>query len=309
MKFPKIKIRNPFSVSVEKKGKASIFFGGDTPIKIEKDKIDQLIELFFDKYAQYRKKANDEANENNVELSVDGYGNDKDRIYDFYQNMEVGVFGNPSNGFDGGLVPERTIVPRLSAGVEIAVAIADADNTKEVKPEVPKFVQKKPIEVFDELERVPNPVTLADLDKKIELLKKKEKLSPQMYSQYNIKAAIACIENRKKYAEFKEFYEKFPYTYSDKIQDLTEKYNLVMKPSDIFVPEFPEEAINIMDAYQEVTMKLCKKKPTFYAIATHENFKEKYKKRDPILLVQSPFGFFWQILGAWDAEMVLLQDL
>ena len=45
-----------------------------------------------------------------------------------------------------------------------------------------------------------------------------------------------------------------------------------------------------------------------YGFQSHE-IQEKYKQRDPILLVQSPFGFYWQILGAWDKEMLILSEL
>ena len=51
------------------------------------------------------------------------------------------------------------------------------------------------------------------------------------------------------------------------------------------------------------------KKPVFYVIAEPDKFRKAYEKRDPILLVQSPFGFYWQILGAWDKEMILLSEL
>jgi hypothetical protein len=44
-------------------------------------------------------------------------------------------------------------------------------------------------------------------------------------------------------------------------------------------------------------------------IAEPDKFRKAYEKRDPILLVQSPFGFYWQILGAWDKEMMLLSEL
>jgi uncharacterized lipoprotein len=47
----------------------------------------------------------------------------------------------------------------------------------------------------------------------------------------------------------------------------------------------------------------------FYVIAEEKSFKSAAEKRDPILLVQSPFGFYWQILGAWDKEMILLSEL
>ena len=47
----------------------------------------------------------------------------------------------------------------------------------------------------------------------------------------------------------------------------------------------------------------------FYSIAEKEMFNDEYKRNDPILLVQSPFGIYWQILGAWDKELVLLEEL
>jgi hypothetical protein len=55
--------------------------------------------------------------------------------------------------------------------------------------------------------------------------------------------------------------------------------------------------------------ELCGKKPVFYVIAEPDKFRKAYERRDPILLVQSPFGFYWQILGAWDKEMILLSEL
>ena len=82
-----------------------------------------------------------------------------------------------------------------------------------------------------------------------------------------------------------------------------------MNTSDLFVPEFPDDAIAVMKQYTDNMMKLCKKKPVFYVIAEPDKFRKAYEKRDPILLVQSPFGFYWQILGAWDKEMMLLSEL
>ncbi len=82
-----------------------------------------------------------------------------------------------------------------------------------------------------------------------------------------------------------------------------------MKTSDIFVPEFPDDAIKIMKSYTDKMALICNKKPVFYVIAEEKDFQKKYEKRDPILLVQSPFGFYWQILGAWDKEMLLLSEL
>lgn len=167
----------------------------------------------------------------------------------------------------------------------------------------------KPIEVVEELESEPNPFTIQNLDEKIAILNIKKELITQEYSKREVVGLIERLENRKKYEENSEFFDQFKNTTDEKIDLLLDKYELVMKPSDIFVPEFPDEAINVMKAYTDKMEELFEKKPVFYVIAEESKFRKAYEKRDPILLVQSPFGFFWQILGAWDKEMLILSDL
>lgn len=188
---------------------------------------------------------------------------------------------------------------------DVTVMITDQSSPAAV----PKKIAIKPIDVLQELELVPTPFTLTLLDEKIEMLKEKEKLIIQHYSKREVGALIERLENRKRYNEFKDFFDSFQNTTTEKIGILTTKYDLVMRTSDLFVPEFPKAAIDIMALYTEKMNELCGKKPVFYVIATSENFQEKYKRRDPILLVQSPFAFYWQILGAWDKEMIMLSEL
>lgn len=167
----------------------------------------------------------------------------------------------------------------------------------------------KPIDVLNELETIPTPFTLALIDEKLEILKDKSKLITQNYAKREVDGLIERLTNRKKYSQFKSFFDKYPNTTDEKIDKLLDKYDLVMKSSDIFIPEFPDEAIVTMKNYTNKMVKLCKKKPVFYVIAEPDKFKKAYEKRDPILLVQSPFGFYWQILGAWDKEMLILSEL
>ena len=117
------------------------------------------------------------------------------------------------------------------------------------------------------------------------------------------------MENRKKYSEHRLFFESFTNTTEDKIKALTTKHDLVMETADIFIPEFPDEAVSIMVNYTKEVEKITDKKLVFYVIAEKEDFKQADDKRDPILLVQSPFGFYYQILGAWDKEMLILHEL
>jgi len=185
--------------------------------------------------------------------------------------------------------------------------VADGDNVS--KPKLPAKIQIKPIDVLNELETMPTPWTLSNLDDKIAMLELKEKLITQKYAKREVTGLKERLYNRKKYDKFKDFFEQFPNTTEEKIKKLLDKYDLVMKSSDIFIPEFPDDAIRIMEKYTINLEKLCGKKPVFYVIATPDNFKDVDGKRDPILLAQSPFGFYYNILGAWDKEMLLLSEL
>src|SRR5690606_23874785 len=157
-------------------------------------------------------------------------------------------------------------------------------------------VEVKPIDVVDELGNIPNPFTLANLDDKIAMMKDKEEMIKQHYSKREVTGLRERLENRKKYPEFKEFFDQFQRTTHEKIDELTDKYTLVMKESDLFIPECPQEAIDIMKEYTAKVEELCGQKPVYYVIAEEKEFKSAYEKRDPILLAQSPFGFYYDIL-------------
>ena len=210
-----------------------------------------------------------------------------------------------------GVVPDNSGIPMDNQAAFDApswpITVA-AGTDKET--EIGKVIAIKPIDVFHELERIPGPEMIKDLDAKIAVMKTKKSLvRDNSYCRHELIDMTMRLENRKKWDEFKGFYEQFDNTTSDKVQDLVSKYKLVLKGSDLFISKFPDEAITIMGEYSEQTVKLCGKKPVFYVIAEAEMFKDEYKKKDPILLVQSPFGAYWQILGAWDKEMILLDEL
>jgi hypothetical protein len=209
-------------------------------------------------------------------------------LFDF-KNYQSGYRGSNSN-----IVVSGTFLTSDSS---------DDGNT------TPQKIAIKPIDVLEQLERVPTPWTLTNLDEKISILKYKEKLITQSYSRNEVTGLIERLQNRKKYMKHKAFFDSFDNTTDEKIEVLLEKYDLVMKTSDLFIPEFPDDAIEVMRQYTKVMKKICKKKPVFYVIAEPDKFRKAYEKRDPILLVQSPFGFYWQILGAWDKEMLLLSEL
>ncbi len=149
---------------------------------------------------------------------------------------------------------------------------------------------------------------LSDFKDKLSLIKSEE------YDMANgvkeIASIVTRLENRKKYPEVHEFFNEFPYTTTAKIEGLTKAHNyLKLGQVAQFLADMPKEAVKVMKDYNKYTDKVCGKQAVFYILANKKDFEKSQSRRDPILFAQSPFGHFWQILGAWDEEMMLLEAL
>lgn len=218
--------------------------------------------------------------------------------------------GGNSASFDGdsGFDGDANIIA-VSPNINGTTTVAIDEKNMEKLP--PKRIYK-PIEVFGELERVPTKVELENLDDKILVMKmKKEFIRNNQYAKKEVIDMITRLENRRKYEKYKSFFEKFDNTTTEKINDLLNKYEeIVLKPSDLFIPTIPDEAIKLMKEYSDTVKEMCDKKPIFYVIAEADKFKKENDRNDPILLVQSPFGIYWQIIGAWgDKDIILMSEL
>lgn len=248
----------------------------------ESQKAEEMLQLYVKYIPQLKKIMREEESDERSDGEIIG------QMYDYYENIEEDR-------------DDRTEVWSNTLTVDSVGNTVNADNRKEVTPKSVKH----------ELENVPTPfdVNLIDLDNKISTLQDKLKLVRHRPAKWQIQGLIKRLENRKKYKYEAEFYSSFPDTTDDKIEQLLAKYKLVMKKSDLFVPTFPKEAIDIMKKYTDVTKLLTGETPVYYVIAEVKDFKKKQKKLDPILLAQSPFGFFWNILGAWDKEILILSEL
>ncbi|MFI5142063.1 MAG: hypothetical protein ACHQII_06870 [Bacteroidia bacterium] len=256
----------------------NIFFWRKTPA----EKAEEMIQAFISLAPKIKETLRDISKMQLSDGQLSGV------MYDYYKNWDEHI-AMPVDRFD-----------------ELADEM-DAAGTF-TKPTDNRIVAT-PLSVMKELETVPTPFTLDGLDEKIATMKDKSKLLNQRYAKEQIDGLCKRLENRKKYRENVEFYDGFPNTTDEKIDDLLAKYKLVIDTSDLFIPTFPKEAIDIMKKYTEVTLKVSGETPVYYVIAEEKDFKKKREKLDPILLAQSPFGFYWQILGAWDKEMLLLHEL
>ena len=245
-----------------------------------------------------------------VHYSSDTHDSDLDDnyLFDFAKNFAGGSNFNTNRAVSFTSNAINTVMSTEDDSDVVVTTTTTGSNGD--KSEVPAKVKVKPIDVLNELETTPLPSHfLTNLDNKISVLRDKADIIRQKYAKREVSALVERLENRKKWQKFAPFFNQFQNTNDEKIQALLSKYDLVMKESEIFIPEFPDEAIKVMKDYTKVCKQICEKKPVFYVIAPPDMFKSVVGKRDPILLVQSPFGFYWQILGAWDKEMLLLSEL
>ena len=249
------------------------------------------------------------------ELQRTSYGTIDDSVatYEGDEKEEIYLYDFISE-YGGGIMNSRITTDGVNLNLISGTTSSGSDPTSflissEIEAIPPKLTLK-PIDVWKELETIPAPVTLENLEEKIAVLNmKKDFIKGNRYAKKEVIDMITRLENRRQYDEFKEYFEQYDNTTTDKINALVNKYELVLRTSDLFIPKFPKEAMDIMTSYKANVKKLCKKSPVFYVIAEKEMFNDEYKRNDPILLVQSPFGIYWQILGAWDKELVLLEEL
>jgi len=227
-------------------------------------------------------------------------------LIDFYKDLGNNSF-NPSAYIQ--ITPDAGIVGNLNVGKPEKLPEAPKDDKPKISPKE-VYTAKMLNEVGFKIKVDPEYI-----DEQIQTFK--DKLGMVKMEEYDmnrgvieIQSIVSRMENRKKYDKFCNFYDDFPYTSSVKIGELIKKHDhLQMGQIAQFVADMPKEATDVMKQYTNKTKELCDKKPVFYIIADKKDFKKTTKRRDPILLAQSPFGHFWQILGAWDKEMLLIEEL
>lgn len=149
---------------------------------------------------------------------------------------------------------------------------------------------------------------LADFKDKLALIKTAEYDMARGVKE--IGSVVVRLENRKKYSEVASYFDQFAYTTTSKISGVTKAHDyLKLGQVEQFLADMPKEAMATMKEYNKYTKQICEKQAVFYIVADKKDFEKSNKRRDPILLAQSPFGHFWQILGAWDKEMMFLEEL
>ncbi|MDI6808434.1 MAG: hypothetical protein QME66_05565 [Candidatus Eisenbacteria bacterium] len=171
---------------------------------------------------------------------------------------------------------------------------------------------KKPIEVWELLKDQTEPIVdTSNLVQKIKTIKKRIKILEDHVSIFDLNAeytVLGFLEARKKYDTYKHLFS-YPTTHEQAIRNLCATYRLKIVPVTQYSGTMPEEAIDELLTFKHSCLKIRKDKPVVRLIVQDFDPKTELKKRDPILLVSSPFGNWDYVLGAWDKEVLIVDEL
>ena len=179
-------------------------------------------------------------------------------------------------------------------------------NFKTVSEE-DKRIEKKPVEVVKEIISEAPVMNLVDLDKQIRIVARRMKV---LKEEAGVKAqdeemALAFLKARQKYVKYVQLFQ-WQVTTMEKINALCQKYKVSFVGFKSFYKSIPMEAVDEIEKFAKAFAKVCKEEPVFHMIIDSGG---KETRKDPILLAASPFGRWLYILGAWDKEVEIVDDL
>ena len=169
---------------------------------------------------------------------------------------------------------------------------------------------QKPIEVWNELISEIPTIDCINIDCKIKQVKKRISVLKDVLGNENPTEeyeVLGYLKARKKYKDFKEKL-LYPITTDSLIKKLCQEYKLIVAPVNQYYTTMPKEAIDELAKYLEIVKKIRKEDPEVKLIVPDAP-ETKAKKKDPILLVASPFGRWYYIIGAWDREVLIIDDI
>lgn len=190
------------------------------------------------------------------------------------------------------------------------------DSVKSTSKSVDERGEVEPKQVFDEIKRETPDISFDNLDERIEAVEERIEILKEHLDESHLgdeHRALFYLKNRRKYVETRK---KLPIdwamTTSEAIDDLCKRYKLKIVPLKQFYTLVPKEGIKEMDRYTKAYQAITGDKPIFELVVkdTQPAAEERRKKdRDPILLANSPLGNHLFILGVWDEEVAIVDEI
>lgn len=200
-------------------------------------------------------------------------------------------------------------IQNLNVGVTPANTIA-VDARKSVEPK----------EVFDQIKRDPLDIDFKDIDIKIIAVEERIRILSEHLKEEHLTdehRSLFYLKNRRTYLTTRE---KKPLdwamTTQEAVDNLCGQYKLKIVPLKQFYTLVPAEGIKEMDRYTKAYKAITGDNPIFELVikdvteaSRPEKKAQQRKDRDPILLANSPLGNHLFIIGVWDEEVAVVDEI
>lgn len=192
------------------------------------------------------------------------------------------------------------------------------DNPKETKKEDPRKVVE-PKAVFEEIKKEGPELSFDNLDEKIKTVTERIDILKEHLDESHLgdeHKTLFYLKNRKTYLKtMKKNPIDWAVTTREAVDDLCKIYKLRVVPLKQYYTLVPKEGISEMARYTRAYKAVTKDNPIFELIIkeaevkSEEEKQQKKKDRDPILLANSPLSNAMFVLGAWDDEVEIVDEI
>lgn len=167
-------------------------------------------------------------------------------------------------------------------------------------------IEKKPVDVVNNIVGKKPEMVLNDLDKQIKIVKRRLRTMQEIGGNTRDEGlALTFLKARLKYKKLEHLFA-WQITTQELIEKLCAEYKVMCVDFGGYSRNVPTEGLDQLEKFLSAWAKVCDGKPSIRLIV---DVGGKEAKKDPILLAQSPFGAWWYILGAWDKEVEIVDDL
>lgn len=201
-------------------------------------------------------------------------------------------------------VTQSSPMDDVGFGAPASGGTGDKDGRLEFdKDAIMKELKTPPVELGTDFIQGKLALKILEVKRIISSLEKK-KMDASPYRE-----AMLQLKNRKLFTpKMEEHLSHYPTTTRDKIEALSSKYKLGFHNLQGITRDVPVKAVKAIEQFCAPLEKgkISFNKDHFFLVAPVDWWR---KKRDPILLVKSPFGDYYHILYAWDKEVNIVSEL
>ena len=177
---------------------------------------------------------------------------------------------------------------------------------------IDKRIEAKPKDVVNEVLCNTDEVKVdfTNLKEKIKAVEKRRDFMKKdlQVSTSDEDQALGYLQARLILSKHKDAKTLFPWniTTQEKINELCKKYKVISASLTSYKRCVPQEALDVMEKYLKAYHLVSKGEPLIQLIV---DVGGQEQKKDPIVYATSPFGNYYYVLGAWDKEIEILDEL